>query len=180
MKKEETVSQNYLYQGKVLNLRIDDVRLPSGDLGHREVIEHHGGVCGLVVSNDYQILFVKQYRIAFDDFVLELPAGKIEEGETPDMTIIRELEEEIGAKVRSIQKAGVIFPSPGYTSEKIYLYFTKDFELTMNHLDKDEFLEVIPIDINTVYKMVDNNEICDAKTLVLLSKYRNELINLQK
>ncbi|HPN61612.1 MAG TPA: NUDIX hydrolase, partial [Bacilli bacterium] len=109
MKKEETVSQNYLYQGKVLNLRIDDVRLPNGDLGHREIVEHHGGVCGLAVNKEGKILFVKQYRIALDDFILELPAGKIEIGENPEATIVRELEEEIGIKVNQIEKAGIIY-----------------------------------------------------------------------
>lgn len=180
MKKEESITRNYLYQGKILNLRIDDVRLPNGDLGHREIVEHRGGVCGLAVTLDNKILFVKQYRIALDEFVLELPAGKIENHESPDDTIIRELEEEIGAKVNSIQKVGIIYPSPGYTSEAIYLYFTNDFQLTDNHLDEDEFLEIIPLDIDAVFQMVDNHEIKDAKTLILLSKYRNELINLRK
>lgn len=179
-KKEEIISQNYLYKGKILNLRIDDVRLPNGDIGLREVIEHHGGVCGLAVTTDDKILFVKQYRIAYQDFILELPAGKIELNETPEETIVRELEEEIGVQVKTITKAGIIYPSPGYTNEIIHLFFTNDFVLSSNHPDQDEYLEIVPIDINEAYQMVDNNLILDAKSLVLLSKYRNELIKFKK
>nr|HPN61389.1 hypothetical protein [Bacilli bacterium] len=78
------------------------------------------------------------------------------------------------------EKAGIIYPSPGYTSEVIHLFFVRDFELTVNHLDEDEFLEIVPIDINTAFEMLDKNEITDAKSLVLLSKYRDELIKFSK
>ncbi len=176
MKKvEETLSQTRVYEGKILNVRLDQVRLPNGKTADREIVEHRGGVCALAVK-DGCILFVSQFRVPLHEVLLELPAGKIERDEEPDATIIRELKEEIGATVNSLEKAGFCYPSPGYSEEKLHLYFTDDFVLFQNSLDEDEFLDVVSIPIDRAYEMVDRGEITDAKSLILLLKYREKLI----
>jgi ADP-ribose pyrophosphatase len=180
MKKvEETLSQTRVYEGKILNVRFDKVRLPNGKIADREIVEHRGGVCALAVK-DGCILFVSQFRVPLHEVILELPAGKIEPHEEPDATIIRELKEEIGATVKSLEKAGFCYPSPGYSEEKLYLYFTDDFELSQNSLDEDEFLDVVSVPIDHAYEMVDRGEITDAKSLILLLKYREKLIKNKK
>ncbi len=177
MKKiEETLSQIRVYEGKILNVRQDEVRLPNGKTARREIVEHRGGVCALAVK-DGCILFVSQFRVPCQGILMELPAGKIEKGEEPDATIIRELKEETGATVNSIEKAGFCYPSPGYSEEKLYLYFTDDFGLSKNALDEDEFLDVVSIPIDQAFEMVDRGEITDAKSLILLLKYREKIIN---
>jgi len=180
MKKvEETLSQTRVYEGKILNVRFDQVRLPNGKIADREIVEHRGGVCALAVK-DGCILFVSQFRVPLHEVILELPAGKIERHEEPDVTIIRELKEEVGATVNSFEKAGFCYPSPGYSEEKLYLYFTDDFELSQNSLDEDEFLDVVSVPIDHAYEMVDRGEITDAKSLILLLKYREKLIKNNK
>jgi len=141
--KEKTISTNYIYRGKIVNLRKDLVVLPNNKKAFREIVEHNGGACALAVTVDKKILFVKQYRICYDEFLIELPAGKMELDESPDNTIIRELSEEVGVIVEKLEKAGVMYPTPGYTNEVIHLYYTDKFTIRNNNLDEDEFLEVL-------------------------------------
>ena len=123
---EKTINKNYLYKGKILNLRVDDV-LVNNKNEIREVVEHSGGVC-ILVTNHIEILFVKQYRYCFNEEILELPAGKIDEGETPIDAAIRELREETSMKVNNLTNLGKIYPTVGYTNEEIYLYMTDEIK----------------------------------------------------
>ena len=173
--KEKIINKNYLYQGKIINLRKDLVELPNKKTAYREIIEHNGGVCALAVKGNH-IYLVRQYRLAYDEELLELPAGKIEKGGNPDETIIRELKEEIGAIVHSITKVGVMYPTPGYTNEIIHLYYTDDFSIETNSLDEDEFLDVEIMKPQQVFALIDHGEIKDAKTLILLLYFKDKLL----
>ena len=107
---EKTVKKNYIFKGKIVNVRCDDALLPNGKPCTREVVEHNGGACVLYVENN-KILFVKQYRYAYGEEVLEIPAGKLEKGEDPALAAKRELEEEAGVKAEKLTLLFVLYPS---------------------------------------------------------------------
>ena len=165
--KEKTVGENYIYKGKILNLRKDDVILPDGKPAVREIVEHSGGSAILCVK-DGKVLLVKQFRYPYKEEIWEIPAGKVNAGETPEQTALRELKEEGGLLAEKIEKLFDVYPSPGYTEEVIRIYKADGLKETENSLDEDEFLTGEWFDIETLKKMVKNNEIKDGKTLIAL------------
>ena len=167
--KEETINKNYIYNGKIINVRRDDVKLPNDKKAIREIVEHSGGST-VYCEKDNKILFVKQYRYAYGKEILELPAGKLNENEDPMETALRELEEECGIKANKIEKMFEVYPSPGYTNEIIRVYRAYDLVKSKQHLDEDEFLSVVWLEKDKVRKMIDDGEINDAKTLIALLK----------
>ncbi len=164
---EKTLSTEYVYKGRILNLRQDKVELPNGKQSVREVIEHSGGSC-IYCELDGKVLFVKQFRYPYKKQILELPAGKLNPGENPENTAIRELEEEGGVRAGKVQLIHKIYPSTGYTDEIIYIYRAEDVVKTHMHLDEGEFLDNVWIDKKDLKQMVAKGEINDAKTLVAL------------
>lgn len=168
--REKTVSKNYIYKGKILSLRVDDAMLPGGEPCKREIVEHSGGACVLYVENE-NILFVKQYRYAYGEEIYEIPAGKLEKGEEPYRTALRELEEETGIKANRAELLFTVYPTPGYTNEKIYIYRVYDGVKTKQSLDEGEFLDVEWIPQAKVKEMIKNGEIKDGKTLIALQSY---------
>lgn len=167
---EKTVKKNYIYEGKILTLRNDDAELPDGRPCKREIIEHSGGACVLYVEND-KVLLVKQYRYAYGESIYEIPAGKLEKGEEPILAAARELEEEAGIKAEKLQLLYVMYPTPGYTNEKIYIYQAIGGEKVKAHLDDGEFLDVEYIPTEEVKRMMQEGEIKDGKTLIALQAY---------
>ena len=167
---EKTVRKNYIYQGKILSLRKDDVVLPDGSESIREIIEHSGGACVLYVEKE-NVLFVRQYRYAYGESVYEIPAGKLEKGEDPALAAARELEEEAGIKADKLELLHVVYPTPGYTNEKIYIYQAKSGRKTQAHLDEGEVLDVEYIPIAKVKDMLQKGEIKDGKTIIALQYY---------
>ncbi len=170
---EKTVQKNYVYEGKILKLRSDDALLPDGTPCKREIVEHSGGACVLYVE-DGKVLLVKQYRYAYGEEVYEIPAGKLEKGEDPMLAAKRELEEEAGVRAEKLKHLFTIYPTPGYTNEKIYLYEAQSGERCAAHLDEDEFLTAEFIPIEKVKEMLLSGEIKDGKTLVALLYYFNK------
>ena len=116
---EKTVRKNYVYQGKIINVRCDDALQADGKPCKREIIEHSGGACALYIK-DNKALFVKQYRYAYGECLYEIPAGKLEKGEDPMLAAARELKEEAGVDAKKLTLLYVDYPTPGYTNEKIY------------------------------------------------------------
>ena len=167
---EKEVQKNYIYRGKIINLRCDDALLPNGQPCKREIIEHSGGSCVLYVE-DGKILLVRQYRYAYGESLYEIPAGKLEKGEDPILAAARELEEEAGVKAKELKLLYMSYPTPGYTNEKIYIYRAYGGEKVSAHLDEDEFLEAEYIPVEMVKEMLKNGEIRDAKTIIALQAY---------
>ena len=167
---EKTVAKNYIYKGKILTVRRDDALTADGKPCIREIIEHSGGACVLYVE-DEKILFVRQYRYAYGESIYEIPAGKLDVGEEPSVAAIRELEEEAGIKAGRMELLHVMYPTPGYTNEKIYIYRAYDCEKTAAHLDEGEFLDVEYIPIDQAKEMLKNGEIKDGKTIIALQAY---------
>lgn len=167
---EETLKANYIYNGKCINLRVDDVKLPDGNNSKREIVEHRGGVGIIPIDGEY-IYMVNQYRYAFKKILLEIPAGKREYDEKPIETAKRELFEEIGATAKDFIYIGEFYPTVGYCEEIIYLYMAKNLKFSNRlHLDPDEFLSVYKVSYKKALEMVKNNEIKDAKTVIGLLK----------
>lgn len=167
---EKTITKNYIYRGKIINLRKDEVLLPNNAVANREIIEHGGGAC-VLYERDGKLLFVKQFRYAYEETVLEIPAGKLEKGEDPALTALRELQEETGVKANRLELIFVMYPTPGYTNEKIYIYRAFDGEDCQIHLDEDEFLDAVWLEENEVRRMLNTGVIRDAKTLIALQHY---------
>ena len=167
---EKTLSSTTIYDGKVIKVMRDQVSLPNGESAYREIVHHNGGATVLAVKDD-MVYFVRQYRYAYHDELLELPAGKLNEGEDPKSCAIRELEEETGLKATDVDLITKLYPSPGYTDEVIYVYLARDLVQGTQHLDEDEFLGVITLPLSTDKEMLDSGEIRDAKTIVALRYY---------
>ena len=167
---EKTIKAHYVYQGKVINVRCDEVELPNGKESKREIVEHRGGV-GIIPYDGKYVYLVNQYRYAMRKCLVEIPAGKREFDEKPIETAKRELFEEVGATAKDFIYLGEYFPTVGYCEEIIYLYLAKDLKFSNRlHLDQDEFLNVMKVEYDEALKMVKNNEIKDAKTVIALLK----------
>ena len=168
--KEVTVFKNTIYRGKILNLRVDIAGLPNGKEAPREFVEHNGGVTVAALTDDAELIFVRQFRYPYMEEVLELPAGKLEKGENPLVAGKRELLEEAGVSASQYINLGEFYPSPGYTNEVIYLYGARDLTELEQDLDEDEFLNVEYIPLDKAVDMVLNNEIKDGKTQAAVLK----------
>jgi ADP-ribose pyrophosphatase len=169
--KEKTIKVNYIYQGKILNLRRDDVELDNKTITSREFVEHQASVAVVAIQGDY-VWMVKQFRYPYLLSVLEIPAGKLEIGETPEQAGLRELREETGIITNALTSLGCIYPSPGYTNEVIYLYLTNDFVLGDIQLDENEILSLEKVRLSKAYQMINDGTIKDAKTIIALLKYK--------
>ncbi|MGN0561071.1 MAG: NUDIX domain-containing protein [Candidatus Fimenecus sp.] len=167
---EKPLKQDYLYRGKIVNLRVDDAELPDGTTALREVVEHPGGVCVAALTDKEELLFVEQFRYPYMETVLELPAGKLEYGEDPFEAGKRELLEETGAAAKTYRDLGKLYPTPGYCGEIIHMYLAENLTFSEQHLDEDEFLEVRRIPLEEAFQMVMRNEIRDSKTQVGILK----------
>ena len=167
---EKTLHSETIYDGKILHIRRDTVLLPNGREAIREVADHPGGVCVLALDQDNNALLVSQFRYPYRQVLRELPAGKLERGEDPDLAARRELREETGAAAGSFQSLGELYPSPGYCGEIIRIWACRISEKGEMHLDEDEFLEVERIPLKKAVEMVLNNEIPDSKTQVGILK----------
>lgn len=167
---EKTVSQKYVFKGNILKVRFDEAELPDGKPCTREFIEHGGGACVLYVENN-KILLVRQFRYPYAESIYEIPAGKLDKGENPKHTALRELEEEGGVTATDAELLYVMYPSPGYTNEKIYIYRVHEGKRTDAHLDDGEFLDAEFVPEERVWEMLQKREICDGKTIIALQAY---------
>lgn len=170
--KETTVSSDLIYTGKTIQLRVDTVEVPNRGYQKREIIEHKGAVAILAVTEEKKVVLVKQFRKAIEQVIYELPAGKIEIGETPMECAKRELKEETGYSVDSLKLIHKYYTTPGFSNQQVFIYLASGLTPGEPTLEEDEFLEVCEIDLQQAYNMVYENEICDSKTVIglLLSK----------
>ncbi len=164
--KEKTVTSETKFEGRIFKVRIENVELENGQAAYREFVDHPGGVGIVAITPDKKMLMVKQYRKAIEDETIEIPAGKLERGEDPLECGMRELEEETGYKAREFISLGFLYPSPGFTDEKTYVYLAKDLYKGMVNPDEDEFLDILEVPIEEIKSKIMNNEINDAKTII--------------
>lgn len=167
---ETPLEQEYVYKGKIINLRVDKALLPNGAHAKREVIEHPGGVCVAALTEQNELLFVRQFRYPYQEVVLEIPAGKLSPGEDPLACGKRELKEETGAEAAHYEFLGKLYPSPGYCGEIIYMYLAEGLSFGEMNPDEDEFLEVERIPMEKAVQQILSGEIVDAKTQAAVLK----------
>lgn len=176
---EKQVSRKEIYDGKVIHVVLDDIVTYDNIAAKREVVLHNGGACiALKDESDGKYFLVKQYRYCHEKEMLEFCAGKIEKGENPDETILREAEEELGYEVKDVVKLGYMIPTCGYSSEKIYLYFGKAAKKVKQHFDEDEFINVYKYSFSELKQMIIDGTLDDGKTVALM--YKIELMGLDK
>ena len=162
---EKRVNSKKIYEGKILNVRVDTVTAPAGH-AYREIVEHNGAVAMAALTDDDKLIMVRQFRYACDEVVLELPAGKIDKGETdPESAAIRELKEETGFTASEVKYLGRINPSVGYSEEVIHLYLMTGLKAGEQKLDEDEALEVLYVPFDEAWGMASRGELIDAKTI---------------
>ena len=167
---EKKLARQDIYAGRVVTLHVDTVELPDGRTALREIVDHPGGVAILALDEYHRVPVVRQYRYAFDRMMLEIPAGKRELGEPPQITAQRELKEEVGATAAQWQDLGVLLPSPGCYGETLYLYLARDLRFGAVNPDEDEFLECEMMDFNVLYQLCMDGRVQDAKTVAAVLK----------
>lgn len=167
---EKTLESKEIFDGRVIHVTLDKVELQNGQKSTREVVGHPGGVCVAALTENDELLFVKQFRYPYKEVILELPAGKLEKGQTPLENGKRELLEETGAVGSGYISLGKLYPSPGYCGEIIHMYFCRIAYFEEQKLDEGEFLNVLKIPLNRAVEMVLNNEIPDSKTQTAVLK----------
>lgn len=168
--KEEMVSQETVYEGVIVNVRRDKARLMDGRITNREVVEHPGGVAVFAMDDPGRVALVRQYRYPMGEETLELPAGKLEPGEDPRDSGLRELAEETGLVPGTFEDMGCLYSSPGILAERIYLYFAKDLTQGPTHPDDGEFVETVWLPYQDLVDKARRGEIKDGKTLVGILK----------
>lgn len=158
------------YSGIIVDLTVDQVELYDGAMSMREVVWHPGGVCVLPLFDNGQVQCVRQYRYPFGEHLLEIPAGKLEKGEEPEICARRELSEETGLEAGTLTFLGEMYGSPGYCHEIIYMYLARNLKEGKAHLDQNEFLDTERYELDELVKQVMSGEIKDAKTALALLK----------
>lgn len=157
-----------IYPGKVVDLRLDRVELPNGKVAELEVIRHVGAAAVVPLDDRGRVVLVRQYRYAVDDWLLEVPAGKLDSGEDPETCARRELEEETGFRPLILESLGWIYTTPGFTDEKIWLFLARVLEPARQRLEDDEILEVECLPLADALERARDGRIRDGKTVCAL------------
>ncbi|CVK17555.1 NUDIX hydrolase [Sporomusa sphaeroides] len=165
---EKPVSSNRLFEGKIINLRQDEVMLPNGRTVTREVVEHPGAVAVVPITKTGQVVLVRQFRHPVGRIILEVPAGKLDRNEKPEDCALRELAEETGFVANKLHKLTSMYTTPGFSNEVIHLYLAEDLVESDQRPDEDEFIKTEQYTPEQIRQMIRSGEICDAKSLVAL------------
>jgi len=168
-KREKVLSQHVVYRGRILNLRVDNVRVPSGKRAYREVIEHNPAVGLIPLTSDGKVLLVSQFRYAVNEEILEIPAGIVEQGEDFETAALRELQEEVGYTASELSQVGNFYSSPGFSNELLSIFVARGLSPSKLPEDDDEFIQIIPVDIGNLDDMLKAGRIKDCKTFAALS-----------
>lgn len=169
--REKKIDGELIFAGKVVRVERDKVLCPNGNTSYREVIRHNGGAAVLCITPNNEIVLERQFRYAYDEVLYEIPAGKLELGEDPYEAALRELEEETGNKASKLELLNVIYPTCGYSAEKIYIYLATDYVETKTSLDEDEVIDIELVSLDKALEMIIDGTIKDAKTICAITTY---------
>ncbi|NYE58175.1 NUDIX domain-containing protein [Carboxydothermus ferrireducens] len=169
---EKTIKSNCLFKGNILTVVKDEVLLENGKISTREVVLHPGAVTIIPIFEN-KIVFVEQYRYPVKERLLELPAGKLNKNEAPEVTAYRELLEETGFIAKKLQHLTTFYTTPGFSNEVMYLYLAKELQKTDPRPDEDEIVKTVFIEIDKIKELLHSNQIKDAKTLIGLFWFLN-------
>ena len=167
------LSSKRIHSGRVIDLDVDTVRFPDGSTGQLEMIRHPGAAAVVPFASDPRgtdptILLIEQYRYATGGPLLEIPAGRLNPGEEPQRCAERELEEEVGVKAGRLERLTTIWTTPGFTDERIHLFWAADLQTSSHAREPDEFIEVRPTPLSEALKFIQGGTIADAKTALAL------------
>ena len=169
--KEEKVKSEFLYDGRIIKLYNDEIRLPDGNKAYREYVKHPGGVCVVPLTDNREVMLVRQYRYVYGQEIIEIPAGKRDAGDEDTlMGAKRELKEELGIEAENFYFLGEMYPTPGYTDEVLYMYAATGLSFGETSPDEDEFVEPVKLPLDTLVGMIMEGEIKDAKTIAAVLK----------
>ncbi|RVU54952.1 NUDIX hydrolase [Anaerosphaera multitolerans] len=173
-KTERTMKSEKIYEGRIVSLKVETVELPDRMYSKREIVEHDPASAIVALMENDDVILIKQYRKAVDKILYEIPAGILEKNESPKECAVRELREETGFIAKDIEYIIEFYPSPGFCTEKIYVFLARGLEKSEKDLDEDEFIdcEIVPFD--KVLKMIELGEIVDGKTISAILTY-NEI-----
>ena len=177
---EKQINSTTVYEGLIVNVRMDIAELENGNQVKREVVVHPGGVAIVPLMQDNLVMLVRQYRYCVGEEILEIPAGLLEAGEAPIDCAIRELSEETGYTAGKLIDLGAIYPSPGICKETLYVYLALDLKPGKMHLDDNEILSVETIPLDEIIDKIMANEICDGKTIIGTMKAKRHIENTGK
>jgi len=163
---EQVVESHRLYEGRVVSLRVDRVRLPDGRSTVREVVEHAPVVAIVALDGQGNVLLVRQYRLPVQQSLLEIPAGGVDPGESAEEAAQRELQEETGQRAGHLERLCSFFASPGYCNEYMDLYLATALEPSALAADADESIEVVCLPLSEALRLIERGEIRDAKTII--------------
>lgn len=166
--KETVIGSETIFQGKIVHLHVDTVRLPDGSESKREIVAHKGAVCIVPLEDDGTVLMVRQFRLAAGKPLLEIPAGTLEVGEDPDACAARELEEETGYQAANLRYLFSAYVAPGYSTELIHAYLATGLTPSQAHTDADENVELVPLPLAEVERRVLVGELQDSKSISAL------------
>lgn len=163
---EKTITSKKIFEGNIIDLQVDEVKLPNGETAERELVYHPGAVAVIPITEDNKIVLVEQYRKPLERTLIEIPAGKLEKNENPLTAAVRELEEETGYTTTNLSQVTSFYTSPGFANEKVYVYVTNDLIKMENPPagDDDEFVEIIEVTLDEAKELVEEGRIQDAKT----------------
>jgi ADP-ribose pyrophosphatase len=167
------VSSQRIYTGRVINLDVDTVQFPDASVGELEMVRHPGASAVLPFlsdpgGEDPQILLIRQYRYAADAFIYEIPAGRLEPGETPESCAHRELQEETGCTAERVERLTTVYTTPGFTDERIHLFMATGLTRGEARREADEFVENVTMTLSRGLSMIKDGEIVDGKTAIAL------------
>ena len=162
---EKTISSEIVYDGPVFRVRKHRVETPAGE-SVRDIVEHSGGSIMVAITDEGKVLMVRQYRKAFEKALLELPAGKADPGETPEVTAAREFSEETGYTASEVKPLLSFYPTCGYSNEDLYIFICRGLTPGETHWDDSECLEILEYEPDELIGMIMRNEIKDAKTII--------------
>ena len=168
MSEEKTISSKPIYQGRIINVRDDEVMLTNGRVTRREIVEHKDVVAVVALDEKDNVLLVKQYRKPVEKALLEIPAGGVDDNETPDECALREMQEETGYRPERLEKIGGVYASPGYCNEYLYLYMATDLVPGKLTADDDEQIELVRVPLEQIPNLISSGQICDAKSVAAL------------
>lgn len=172
---EKTISSEMIYEGAILNLRKDKVYVKDDNISYREIVEHNGGVAIAALTDDGQMLMVRQYRKAAEQVVMEVPAGKRETDEDPMFTAMRELKEETGYSAKKFRHLTSFFSSIGYSTEVIHIYLATGLTPGETDFDENEAIDIESHSVKELKQMVLDGEIIDGKTITAILLVAAEL-----
>ncbi len=171
----ELVEKVRIYSGYILDLERDRLCTTDGHIFHREVVQHRPAAAVLPLLSETEMILLRQFRYPIGRMIWEIPAGLIEEGESPLQCIERELEEEAGYRAQKLDKLIDYYPSPGFCDEIIHIFLASDLVATTRNPEPDEHMEVHKVDIDHAFDMLSNGEIIDSKTIIALMLLKREL-----